>query len=72
MKRQSFQEKITRYYQIFRYYGPKLTFAYYLTQQSNKKYYDFSKKILLDFVFKLRKEARIDDSILQKNTRKKK
>ena len=62
MKRQSFQEKITRYYQIFRYYGPKLTLAYYLTQQSNKKYYDFSKKILLDFVFKLRKEAQIDDS----------
>ena len=62
MKRQSFREKITRYYQIFRYYGPKLTLAYYLTQQSNKKYYDFSKKILLDFVFKLRKEAQIDDS----------
>ena len=62
MKRQSFREKITRYYQIFRYYGPKLTLAYYLTQQSNTQYYDFSKRILLDFVLKLRKESKIDYS----------
>ena len=59
---QSIQEKIFRYRQILRYYGPKLTFAYYITQQSNSKYYDFSKKILLDFVLKLRKEAQIDES----------
>ena len=59
---QSIQEKIFRYHQILRHYGPKLTFAYYITQQSNSKYYDFSKKILLDFVLKLRKEAQIDES----------
>ena len=62
VKLQSIQEKIFRYYQILRYYGPKLTFAYYITQQSDSKYYDLSKKILLDFVLKLRKEAQIDES----------
>ena len=62
LKLQSLQEKITRYHQIFRYYGPKLTFTYYLTQQSNTQYYDFSKRILLDFVLKLRKESKIDYS----------
>ena len=62
VKLQSVQEKITRYCQILRHYGPKLTFAYYLTQQSNSKYYDFSKKVILDFVLKLRKEAQIDES----------
>lgn len=62
VKLQSVQEKTTRYRQILRHYGPKLTFAYYLTQQSNSKYYDFSKKVILDFVLKLRKEAQIDDS----------
>ena len=59
---QSIQEKIFRYHQILRYYGPKLTFAYYITQHSDSKYYDLSKKILLDFVLKLRKEAQIDES----------
>ena len=62
MKLQSVQEKITRYRRILRHYGTKLTFAYYLTQQSNSKYYDFSKKVILDFVLKLRKEAQIDES----------
>ena len=61
VKLQSIQEKIFRYHQILRYYGPKLTFAYYITQQSDSKYYDLSKKILLDFVLKLRKEAQIDE-----------
>ena len=61
MKLKSVKEKITRYSQIFRYYGPKLTFAYYLTQQSDSKYYDFPKKVILDFVLKLRKEAPIDE-----------
>ena len=61
MKLQSVQEKITRYNEILRYFGPKLTFAYYFTQQSDSKYYDFSKKVLLDFVLKLRKEAQIDE-----------
>lgn len=62
VKLQSVQEKITRYRRILRHYGTKLTFAYYLTQQSNSKYYDFSKKVILDFVLKLRKEAQIDES----------
>ena len=61
MKLQSVKEKMTRYSQIFRYYGAKLTFAYYLTQQSDSKYYDFTKKVILDFVLKLRKEAQIDE-----------
>lgn len=59
LKIQSILEKVFRYQQIFRYYGPKLTLAYYYTQQSDSKYYDFSKKVLLNFVFNLRKEAHI-------------
>ena len=59
---QSIQEKIFRYRQILRYYGPKLTFAYYLTQQTKKQYYDFSKELILNFALKLRKEAKIDKS----------
>ena len=59
LKIQSIREKVFRYQQIFRYYGPKLTLAYYYTQQSDSKYYDFSKKVLLNFVFNLRKEAHI-------------
>ena len=62
MKLQTVQEKMTRYCQILRHYGPKLTFAYYLTQQSDSKYYYFSKKVILNFVLKLRKEAQIDKS----------
>ena len=61
MKLQSIREKITRYGQIFKYYGPKLTLVYYHTQQSDAKYYDFSKNIILDFVLKLRKKAQIDE-----------
>ena len=59
---QSIQEKIFRYHQILRHYGPKLTFAYYLTQQTKKQYYDFSKELILNFALKLRKEAKIDKS----------
>ena len=66
MKLQTVQEKMIRYCQILRHYGPKLTFAYYLTQQSDSKYYDFSKKVILDFVLKLRKEAQIDESSSEK------
>ena len=66
MKLKTIKEKITRYSQIFRYYGPKLTFAYYLTQQSDSKYYDFPKKVILDFVLKLRKEEQIDESSSEK------
>ena len=62
VKLQTVQEKMTRYCQILRHYGPKLTFAYYLTQQSDSKYYDFSKNVFLDFVLKLRREAKIDES----------
>ena len=66
MKLQSVKEKMTRYSQILRHYGPKLTFAYYITQQSDSKYYDFSNKVILDFVLKLRKEAQIDESSSEK------
>lgn len=62
VKLQLVQEKMTRYHQILRYYGPKLTFAYYLTQQSDSKYYDFSKNVILEFVLKLRRKAKIDES----------
>ena len=62
MNLQSLQEKITRYCQIVRSYGVKPTVAYYLAQQSETNFYDFRKKILFDFVLKLRKEAQIDVS----------
>ena len=62
MKLQTLREKIIRYCQIVRYYGVKQTVAYYLAQQSETKFYDFRKEILLDFVLKLRKEAQIDES----------
>ena len=62
MKLQTLREKIIRYCQIVKYYGVKQTVAYYLAQQSETKFYDFHKKILLDFVLKLRKEAQIDES----------
>ena len=62
MKLQLVKEKLIRYNQILRYYGPKLTLAYYFQQQTDSKYYDFSDKVILDFVQKLRKEAQIDDS----------
>ena len=62
LKFKSIREKVLRYRQILRYYGPKLTFAYYLTQQTKKQYYDFSKELILNFALKLRKEAKIDKS----------
>ena len=62
MKVQTLREKINRYCQIVKYYGVKQTVVYYLAQQSETKFYDFHKKILLDFVLKLRKEAQIDES----------
>ena len=66
MKFQTLQEKIIRYHTIIKYYGLKPTLAYYLAQQSETKYYDFRKKILFDFVLKLRKEAQIDDLMDEK------
>ena len=62
MKLQILQKKMTRYCQILKYYGLKLTCVYFLAQKSDKMFYDFRRKILLDFVLKLRKEAQIDDS----------
>ena len=62
MKLQTLREKIIRYCQIVKYYGVKQTIAYYLAQQSETKFYDFRKEILLDFVLKLRKEAQIGES----------
>ena len=66
MKFQTLQEKITRYHTILKYYGLNPTLAYYLAQQSETKYYDFRRKILLDFVLKLRKEAQLVDSSNEK------
>ena len=62
MKLQTLQKKMARYRQILKYYGLKLTFIYFLAQKSDKMFYDFRRKLLLDFVLKLRKEAQIDDS----------
>ena len=66
MKLQTLREKIIRYRQIVKYYGVKQTVAYYLAQQSETKFYDFRKKVILDFVLKLRKEAQIDVSSSEK------
>ena len=66
MKLQLVKEKLIRYNQILRYYGPKLTLAYYFQQQTDSKYYDFSDKVILDFVQKLRKQGQIDDSSSEK------
>ena len=66
MKFQTLQEKITRYHTILKCYGLNPTLAYYLAQQSETKYYDFRRKILLDFVLKLRKEAQLVDSSNEK------
>ena len=62
MKLQILQNKMARYYQILKYYGLKLTCVYFLAQKSDKMFYDFRRKILLDFVLKLRKEAQLVDS----------
>ena len=53
---------MARYCQILKYYGLKLTCVYFLAQKSDKMFYDFRRKILLDFVLKLRKEAQLVDS----------
>ena len=66
MKLQTLQKKMARYRQILKYYGLKLTFIYFLAQKSNKMFYDFRRKILLDFVLKLRKEAQLVDSSNEK------
>ena len=62
MKLQILQKKMTRYRQILKYYGLKLTCVYFFAQKSDKMFYDFRRKILLDFVLKLRKEAQLVDS----------
>ena len=62
MKLQTLQKKMARYRQILKYYGLKLTYVYFLAQKSDKMFYDFRRKILLDFVLKLRKEAQLVDS----------
>ena len=66
MKLQTLQKKMARYRQILKYYGLKLTFIYFLAQKSDKMFYDFRRKILLDFVLKLRKEAQLVDSSNEK------
>ena len=66
MKLQTLQNKMARYCQILKYYGLKLTCVYFLAQKSDKMFYDFRRKILLDFVLKLRKEAQIDDLMDEK------
>ena len=66
MKLQILQKKMARYRQILKYYGLKLTCVYFLAQKSDKMFYDFRRKILLDFVLKLRKEAQLVDSSNEK------
>ena len=66
MKLQTLQKKMARYRQILKYYGLKLTCVYFLAQKSDKMFYDFRRKILLDFVLKLRKEAQLVDSSNEK------
>lgn len=66
MKLQILQNKMARYCQILKYYGLKLTCVYFLAQKSDKMFYDFRRKILLDFVLKLRKEAQLVDSSNEK------
>ena len=62
MKLQSVQEKINRYRQILKYYGVKATWAYYLGNQSESKYFDYRRKLIKTFVRRLREEAQIDES----------
>lgn len=61
MKIQSLKEKIHRYSRILQYYGLKPTFAYYLSQQSETKHFSLRKKIILEFVYNLRKKAGINN-----------
>ena len=61
MKLQLLKEKIKRYIKILRHYGFKLTIIYYLCQQSEEKYFNFRKKMILNFVNNLRKKADINN-----------
>ena len=61
VKLQSVQEKIIRYRQYFKYYGVKATWAYYLGNQSESKYFDYRRKLIKTFVKRLREEANIDN-----------
>ena len=60
VKLQLVQEKIFRYCQILKYYGVKSTWAYYLGNQSESKYFDYRRNVIKTFVRRLRKEANID------------
>ena len=61
MKLQLLKEKIKRYIKILRPYGFKLTITYYLGQQSEEKYFNFRKKMILNFVYNLREKADINN-----------
>ena len=63
MKLQLLKEKIKRYIKILRHYGFKLTITYYLGQQSEEKYFNFRKKMILNFVYNLREKADINNII---------
>ena len=70
MKLQAVQEKIFRYRQFLKYYGVKATWAYYLGNQSESKYFDYRRKLIKAFVRRLREEANIDNidnDIVEKN-----
>ena len=70
VKLQSVQEKIIRYRQFLKYYGVRATWAYYLGNQSESKYFDYRRKVIKTFVRKLRNEANmdnIDNEIIEKN-----
>ena len=70
VKLQSVQEKIIRYRQFLKYYGVRATWAYYLGNQSESKYFDYRRKVIKTFVRGLRNEANIDNidhEIIEKN-----
>ena len=70
MKLQSVQEKSIRYRQFLKYYGVRATWAYYLGNQSASKYFDYRRKLIKNFVRRLREEANIDNidnEIVEKN-----
>ena len=70
VKLQSVQEKIFRYRQFLKYYGVRGTWAYYLGNQSESKYFDYRRKLIKTFVRRLREEANIDNidnDIVEKN-----
>lgn len=70
VKLQAVQEKIFRYRQFLKYYGVKATWAYYLGNQSESKYFDYRRKLIMTFVRRLREEAKIDNvdnDIVEKN-----